>query len=276
MQKVFLALFLICAAGGWTLYFIAPDTSVKWWKSGEQLESYEERGRYAHDMHVFHVANVETATGEVSRSEWVANGGEASRFAQYDGNSDGMVSLAELTPPSPGYGPENVVDVFTNRTFLWTCANVFLLLFLFVKVGGKPVSAFLTSRRNEVADGLEEAKRLQAEADALRAEYEDRLAQLDDEMGRLRAELRAAGEAEKERLVQDAEAKAARIRKETSFLIEQRLKVVQQTLTTEAVEMAITAAEQVLRDKVSKDDQLRVATNYLELLEKDSATEGRA
>jgi F-type H+-transporting ATPase subunit b len=276
MQKVFLTLFLICAAGGWALYFVAPDTSVKWWKSGEQLESYEERHHYAHDMHVFHVANMETATGEVSRSEWLANDGEASRFAQYDANSDGMVDLTELTPPATGYGPGNVVDIFTNRTFLWTCANVFFLLFLFVQFGGKPVSAFLTSRRNEVAEGLEEAQRLQAEADALRTEYESRLAQLDDEMAQLRGELRAAGEAEKERLIHEAEAKASRLRKDTAFLIEQRMKVIHQTLTTEAVETAIAAAEQVLRDKVSKEDQLRVATNYLGLLGTSTGKEGRA
>jgi len=274
MRNVFLILFCLFSAGGFIQGYLNGD-AAPWYETGEYAEAREARHHFDHDLHVFHVADADHS-GSVTRDDWAQAEGDLARFAGYDVDQDGQVVISELVPPSLGFSPGNVVDIFTDSKFLFTCANVCFLLFLFIRFGGKPVGAFLAERRRAVEEGLEEAKRLQKEADALREQYEARLANLDAEMEQLRGEMLAAGEAEKERIVADAEAKANRMRREADFLIEQRIKQLRQELSREAVESAMAAAEAVLREQANQDDQVRVAEDYLKRLQETQNPEAQA
>lgn len=141
--------------------------------------------------------------------------------------------------------------------------NLAVLLGLLVYLARKPTQAFLTSRRAAVVEGLEEAQTMKAAAEAKYQEYQTRLANLDSELALIKTEIIASGEAERERIVEEAERKAARLRRETEFLIEQQLKQLRADLTKETVEAAMTAAEKVLRDRATDDDQQRLAKAYL-------------
>jgi F-type H+-transporting ATPase subunit b len=72
-----------------------------------------------------------------------------------------------------------------------------------------------------------------------------------------------AGEAERDRIVAEAEKKASRLRKDAEFVIAQRFKQLREDLTKEAVESAVVAAEAVLREKATPADQTRLADGYL-------------
>ena len=122
-------------------------TGVPWYETGAYEEAREERHHFDHDLHVFHVADADHS-GSVTRDDWAQAEGDLARFAGYDENQDGQVVIAELVPPSLGFSPGNVVDIFTDSKFLFTCANVCLLLFLFIRFGGKPVGAFLAERES--------------------------------------------------------------------------------------------------------------------------------
>jgi F-type H+-transporting ATPase subunit b len=94
-----------------------------------------------------------------------------------------------------------------------------------------------------------------------------RLEKLDQEMVRLRAEMVKAGEAERDRIVAQAEEKAARMRKDTQFLIEQQMKQLRKDLTREAASAAVLAAQELLQEKTTADDQDRLAEAYLDRLD---------
>jgi len=144
-----------------------------------------------------------------------------------------------------------------------TVANFLLWLGLVVWLGGKPVREFLENRRLAVEEGLEEAARLSEEARDKHAEYSARLDRLDEELEKLRQEMLQAGEAESARIVKEAEDRAARMRKDAKFVIDQRMKQLRVDLTREAVEAAVAAAEEVLRARVQAADQQRLADGYL-------------
>ena len=74
--------------------------------------------------------------------------------------------------------------------------NFFVLLGIVIYLAKKPTKSFLVSRRAQVVEGLEEAKRLKAAAEEKYAEYQKRLANLDNELAQLRAEIVKSGEAE--------------------------------------------------------------------------------
>lgn len=130
---------------------------------------------------------------------------------------------------------------------------------------------FLADRRAGVVDGLEEAKRMKAEAEAKFEEYSKRIDTMDAELDRVREDMRKAGQAERDRLVADAAEKSARMHAEARFLVDQQVKQLKEELTREAIEAAIVAAEAILRQGTTPADQQRLADEYLARLKTTTA-----
>ena len=141
--------------------------------------------------------------------------------------------------------------------------NFLILCLVFGWVIKNKVNPSLLAKREEMQEAMAEAARLKEEAEAKQQEYQSRLDRLDDELETIRGDMIKAGEAERDRIVAEAEKKAARLRKDTEFVIAQRFKQLREDLTREAVDSAIQAAEGVLREKATPADQTRLADAYL-------------
>jgi F-type H+-transporting ATPase subunit b len=153
--------------------------------------------------------------------------------------------------------------------------NSLLLFAILYWAFGSKIAKALEERKASVQTQLEEAKRLREQAEARHREYESRLAQLDAELASLRASIVHSGEAERDRLVKEAEAKAARMREDASRLIENRLKQLEKDLQREVVVAAIGAAQQELERKTTGEDQTRLATEYLKTVESAGSALGK-
>jgi F-type H+-transporting ATPase subunit b len=127
----------------------------------------------------------------------------------------------------------------------------------------RPMAEFLRHRRAAVVDSLEEARRVKEEAEAKYKEYSERIARLDAEIARLREEVHRAGMAERDRIVAEASRRAEKMREEARILIEQQLKQLREDLTREAIEAATRAAEDLLRQRLTAEDQERLVRDYL-------------
>ncbi|MGD0529742.1 MAG: ATP synthase F0 subunit B [Polyangiaceae bacterium] len=141
--------------------------------------------------------------------------------------------------------------------------NFGILVAGYYLLGRKPVAAALVSRRDTIAKDIDEANKMLAEAEARAKTYQAKLEHLEDEVKTARATLVQAGEAERDRIVTDAEAKAERMRKDAEFLVEQELKQIRQDLWKDTVEAAVSAAEELLKKRVTPADQERMAEDYL-------------
>jgi F-type H+-transporting ATPase subunit b len=170
-----------------------------------------------------------------------------------------------------GHAEVHLSDLTHNVEFWGSIVNFTLLLVVLVYLGKKPLSGYLSNRRKTVEEGLAEAARLKEQAEKKYAEYSSRLEKLDKELDTIRAEMIKAGEAERDRIVAEAEEKAARVRRETEFVIEQQMKQLKTDLTREAVAAAVTAASEVLREQTGAADQERLAQTYLERLKEQRA-----
>lgn len=146
-------------------------------------------------------------------------------------------------------------------------AGRFLAFFIWAGIlvyfGRKPLSEFLVARRKAIVDGLEEAKRIEAEATAKHEEYTARIENLDAEIAKLRKEFERAGMEERDRMVAAAADKAHKLHAEAHFLVQQQLKTLREDLTREAIEAAVGAAEKILRERSTGADQQRLADDYL-------------
>jgi len=155
------------------------------------------------------------------------------------------------------------VHVLHSFEFWALVVNFVLLVIVLVRMGRQPLLAFLQTRRDAIQTSLTEAERIKAEAEAKHRQYSERLNQLDKELASLRADMIKAGEQERDRIVAEAEVKAARLRHDAEFVIEQKLKQLRIDLTKEAVEVAINAAEALIRQQATPADQQRLAQEYL-------------
>lgn len=128
------------------------------------------------------------------------------------------------------------------------------------------IPAFLTSRRATIMTELDEAARMKAEAERKFAEYEARIENLDEELGRMRSEMQKGGLAERSRIVEEAARRGEKLHAEAKFLVEQQMKQLREDLTREAIEAAIGAAERILKERTATPDQERLANEYIERL----------
>ena len=147
--------------------------------------------------------------------------------------------------------------------FAGQLTNFAIWLTLLYMLLNKVLPKYLADRRASVVDGLEEAKRMKAEADAKYEEYSKRIDTMDDELARVREDMKKAGLDERDRLVKEAAEKAERMHAEARFVIQQQMKQLKEELTREAIESAIAAADKILRERTSAADQQRLADEYL-------------
>jgi F-type H+-transporting ATPase subunit b len=109
---------------------------------------------------------------------------------------------------------------------------------------------------------IDEAAEAKRAAEAKLKEYNDRLAQLDSELAKLRSDLVAAGEEDKKRIVAEAEETAQRMKRETEALIDQHSKQLVTQVRREMVDAAVAASEKLVRERLGASDQQRLADAY--------------
>jgi F-type H+-transporting ATPase subunit b len=170
--------------------------------------------------------------------------------------------------------PFNFADFSNTKTrpFAALLINFALLLFLYYRFGKDGIATALKNRRESIAKEIEEAQRIKKEAAKRAKEYQAKLEKLDEEMEVARKALIEAGKGEKERIVREAQEKAERLQRDAQFLLEQELKQLKIDLTRETVEVAVAAAEELLKQRVTQADHDRLAEDFLAQLQAQSKT----
>lgn len=147
--------------------------------------------------------------------------------------------------------------------FIAAIINFGILAATYYLIGRKPIQAALQNRRDSIAKDIEEAQRMKQEAEARAKTYQARLDTLDGETRTVHDALVRAGEAERDRIIAEAQDKAERLKRDAEFLVLQETKQMSQDLWREALENAVAAAESLLKERVTEADQERLAEEYL-------------
>ncbi len=146
-------------------------------------------------------------------------------------------------------------------------ANFVVLLFILRKVLFRPLGNMAAERHDELKAGLEEAAKLRADAQTKLDEYSQRIARIDDEVAEIVAALRKEAEAEKARILAAAAEQARQIKLECERTQAAELGRVEREIKAEAVRAAASAAEKILREKVTTDDERRIVERFAKELE---------
>jgi len=167
-----------------------------------------------------------------------------------------------LTTASLALGAEEGTE--GGSDLLWRIINFTILVVLLYLLLAKRVKEFLTTRREAIKTALEEARKAREEAERKYREYEERLAILDKRIGKIFSELRAEGEIEKERIVEEAKKAAERIKEQSRLTVAQEVKKAKEGIKEEVARLVIEMAEEILRREIQHSDQERLIQEYLE------------
>jgi len=144
--------------------------------------------------------------------------------------------------------------------------NFAIVIVALVVLLRKPLSTYLKARRAGVEQELTDAAATRDEASRHLQEVETRIGAIDEEVMRLQEEIIAAGRAERERLLVEAEKKASGIRKDVEFLIEQQARQIQFDLKREISQAAIDSALALLSEQMNASDRDRLAKRFVDQL----------
>ena len=159
------------------------------------------------------------------------------------------------------------------KQVVYQAINLAILLWLIVKFAGPSVSAALKGRTQQVTQDIDEAAKLHAEAQAMLDEYGALLAGFEARSTELLEDYRAIGQAERDRLIEEARVEAERIRAEASRLADNEVARARERLEAEIVDLAVAKAEGMIRDQLSDDDHHRLITEYFGQLETSVSAE---
>lgn len=147
---------------------------------------------------------------------------------------------------------------------IWRVINFAVLVGLIYFLLAKKLKNFLGERRESIKKALEEAKTAKGEAEAKYREYEAKVAVLDKKVLEIANELKAEGIAERDRIIEDAQRAAEKIKEQVRITIEQEIKKAKQDIKGELASLAVIMAEEILRKEIKPDDQERLIKEYLD------------
>jgi F-type H+-transporting ATPase subunit b len=203
------------------------------------------------------------AVPTVSFAEGAAHGEHA---GEHPSLSFKRILLADV---GEGASDEEKAEAKHETLSFWGAVlNFSLLVYLIRRMSKKPLQAFLDGRRREVEKGIAEAAEMKQKAEAVFVEYSERMKTLDQELDKLRTDIAKAAEADKARIVADAQESAKRMRAETQAQIAVQAEQIEGQLRREVVDAAVAAAERAVRAAASADDQGRLAEAFARELAK--------
>jgi F-type H+-transporting ATPase subunit b len=141
--------------------------------------------------------------------------------------------------------------------------NFSVLIVVLVVLARKPLKKGLSDRVQGIKDELADLESRKAKAQAELAEVEKRLKDAEGDRETIVAEFRAQGEKERAKIIAAAEDSAIRIKVQAQFTIDQETAVAKAELRKEVAQLSASLAEDLLKQKITAEDQTRLVDEYL-------------
>jgi F-type H+-transporting ATPase subunit b len=171
-----------------------------------------------------------------------------------------VIWMGGLATASSGGEHEAKGWVATDTYRVMNFAVLAIALFFLLR---KPVSDGLSSRIKGIEDDLNELEAGKKAAEMELSRYQDKLDKLDQEAEKLIAEYVRQGNEAKERILKEAESAAVKLEEQARRNIENEFKKARIKLKEEILEKALVKAEEMIKSKITAEDQDRLVDEYL-------------
>lgn len=175
----------------------------------------------------------------------------------------GFLGESDEVEPSLAYRPKGMTS-----PLLATLINWAIFVSLIVMLAKKQIPLALAKRKAGIVQGMNDAQKARDESAALLGEYESKLAKIDQDIERIKDEMRRAGEQERERILAEAVERRTRMERDARRLIETELDAAKESLRREIVQSAIASAKHTVESKLAASDQQRLFDEAIASLKK--------
>ncbi len=150
---------------------------------------------------------------------------------------------------------------------VWTLLLFGISMYVLAKLAFPRITEALDKRQRSIEDSIDAAERVRTEADAILAEYRERLKEARGQADEIVDRARKAAETHERDAQADAKAKREQLMEQTRRDIETETRRAIQEIRREVAEMTISATEMVTRKILTEDDQRRLVDDALSELD---------
>lgn len=174
-----------------------------------------------------------------------------------------LVSVFSLA--SPVFAAEEGGHEGSAAGTVWRIINfIILVTAVFLAARYLKLKDFFANRKESIKAELEEARKAKEEAERKVREFEANLNLLNKRIEEIHHEIKAEGEIEKKKIIEEARQAAEKIKEQARLAAEQEIKKAKQEIKGEIAKVAVEMAEEILRHELTAADQERLIKEYLE------------
>jgi F-type H+-transporting ATPase subunit b len=151
---------------------------------------------------------------------------------------------------------------FHPEDILISLINIAVLFILLRLILWKHVNRFLSARAGRVRSELDDIEKRRSDADALKAEYEEKIESIEAQGRDLIRESRVKASEEAEEILEDAREKARAMILEARERIEEEKERAVVNAQHEIAQLATNMAARILRREVSPDDSMSAVDHF--------------
>jgi F-type H+-transporting ATPase subunit b len=141
--------------------------------------------------------------------------------------------------------------------------NFAIYSFVLWRYAWPAVRDYLSDRRANTLSALEAAKSVRAEAEALKAEYDAKLRNLEVEAARAREEVLATAQVDARNILDQAQKSADRIRKDSRLVADEEVARARRTLQEETAALVARLAGELVTKQIGPNDQARFVKDFV-------------
>jgi len=175
-----------------------------------------------------------------------------------------VILMASVVSGFAAEGPPHADSYAQLKDFGYRLFNFLILAAILAWAAKKAdLKGILAARRDQVAKALREAEEARDEAERKLAEYSEKLEKATREIDDIYTAIRQEGEAEKHRIIAEAQETAERIREQAKINARQEVETARAELRAETARLSVQLAETTLKKAVSRADQDKFVDEYL-------------
>ena len=148
--------------------------------------------------------------------------------------------------------------------FMWKTIDFAALVILIWWLAASKVKAFVAGRRKAIKNSLENSAQQKKEAEEKYKEYSDKIDKASAEIDGIFEMIKAQGVAEKQKIIEEAEKVAKKIKEDSQMRTTQELKKASDQLRAEAVILSVQMAEDIIKKNIAVQDHETIVKEYME------------
>ena len=148
--------------------------------------------------------------------------------------------------------------------FAWKTLDFILLIGFLYWLLAEKIKTFFVGRRQEIKDSMENAAKEKTEAEKKYREYSEKIDKASHEIDGIIDMIKAQGVAEKQKIIEDADKVAQKMKEDTQARIEQEFNKASYQLRSEAVQLSVQMAEEILKKNITAQDHEVMVREYMD------------